>query len=61
MHGLTDKEILDIALRHCEFTPESTYHLRRYPGKWAIIMVVREALDLQAKRTVSSKDYSHDP
>ena len=43
---LTDKEILDVALEHCEFTPEGTYHLNKYQG-WAIIRVVRECLELQ--------------
>ena len=47
MHGLTDEEILSIAMKHCEFTPEGTYHLRRYQG-WGIIKVVRECLDRAA-------------
>ena len=36
---LTDKEILEVAMEHCDFTPEGTYHLRKYTG-WAIIRVV---------------------
>lgn len=43
---LTDKEILEVAMEHCDFTPEGTYHLRKYTG-WAIIRVVRECLELQ--------------
>lgn len=44
---LTDKEILDVALEHCEFTPDGTYHLKKY-AEWAIIRVVRECLELQS-------------
>lgn len=45
MHRLTDKEILDIAMMHCEFTPEGTYHLRKYSSAWAIVQIVREAME----------------
>lgn len=43
---LTDKEILDVALKYCDFTPEGTYHMRKFSG-WAIVQVVRECLELQ--------------
>ena len=43
---LTDEEILAIAGEHCEFSGEGTYHLRRYPGAWAIVKVVRECFEL---------------
>lgn len=46
MTPLTDKEILDVALQHCEFTCEGTYHLRKFQG-WAILNVVRECIELQ--------------
>lgn len=45
MKDLTDKEILDVALQHCEYTPEGTFHLRKFHG-WAIINVVRECFEL---------------
>ena len=51
MKHLTDAEILDVAAQHCEFTPEGTYHLRRYSGKYAIVQVVRECLDLAELRS----------
>lgn len=46
MQPLTDDEILEVAAKHCEFTPEGTYHLRRYSGKFAIVQVVRECFEL---------------
>lgn len=46
MTHLTDEEILDVACKHCEFTPEGNYHLRRYSGKYAIVQVVRECFEL---------------
>lgn len=42
---LTDKEILDVAAQHCEFTPDGTYHLSKY-REWAIVRVVRECFEL---------------
>lgn len=45
MKHLTDEEILDVATRHCEFTAEGTYHLRKFRG-WAIVNVVRDCFDL---------------
>lgn len=45
MKHLTDEEILDVATRHCEFTAEGTYHLRKFRG-WGIVSVVRECFEL---------------
>jgi hypothetical protein len=42
---LTEKEILDVACKHCEFTAEGAYHLRKFQG-WAIVAVVRECFEL---------------
>jgi hypothetical protein len=45
MKHLTDEEILNVATRHCEFTAEGTYHLRKFRG-WAIVNVVRDCFEL---------------
>lgn len=45
--SLTEKEILEIAAKHCEFNCEGTYHLNKYTG-WAIVRVVRECFELAA-------------
>lgn len=46
MKHLTDAEILGVAREHCEFVHDGTYSLRKYPGAWAIVNVVRECFDL---------------
>ena len=50
---LTDEEILQVAMKHCEFTPEGTYHLRRYQG-WAIVKVVRECVEAMTDKPAAS-------
>lgn len=47
MSALTEKEILEVAAKYCEFSCEGTYHLNKYSG-WAIVSVVRECLELQS-------------